>query len=226
MSAPNASVRARLARRGLATRAALDKTTHAMLLRQLYLALFESRRFDEARAVAESATELRVISDVLHHDAARAAVADGDLAGGVMHLRTAARRAPASRRALHWWTLGSALFHARRYRESIAALERAVRWSSHERPLYRAHLALVRIASGEQPEGVQAMINELAAAPAGQGYGLFVLGHLAYAAGEFAPAQRFLEAFLKRTETWSPAMVVALEPEVEMTRTTLTKMVA
>jgi tetratricopeptide (TPR) repeat protein len=194
-----------------------------MLLRQLYMALLESRRFDDARAVAESAIALRVIPDVLHHDASRAAAAAGDVAGAVAHLRIAARRAPASRRSFHLWTLGSTLFHAQRYDESAAALERAVRWSTHERPLYRAQLALVRIASGEEVEHLQETINELAAAPCGQGYGLFVLGHLAYAAREFHASRRYLDAFVQRRGVWSPATAIALEPEIAMTTSTLAK---
>jgi len=224
MSAESARDRARIARRGLASRASLDRTTHAMLLRQLYVALFELRRFDDARSIAESAVDLRVLPDVIHHDAARAAAAAGDLDAAVLHLRTAARRAPASRRSFHWWTLGSMLFHAQRYDEAIAALERAVRWSSNERPLYAAHLALVRIASGARPEHLQRAIDELASAPCGQGYGRFVLGHLAYAAREFRAARRYLDAFVRRTESSPGAMAVALEPEIRMAKATLAKM--
>ena len=42
-----------------------------------------------------------------------------------------------------------------------------------------------RIASGEKVGDLQDTINALAEAPCGQGYGRFVLGHLAYAAGEW-----------------------------------------
>ncbi len=205
-------------------RAGLDRTTQAMLLRQLYLALFESRRFDRAREVAESAIDLRVMRDVMHHDAARAATAAGDIDVAIEHLRSAARRAPASRRAFHWWTLGSTLFFSQRYDEAITALERAVRWSSADKPLYRAHLALVLVASGRAPNDLQETIDDLARAPSGQGYGRFVLGHLAYAAREFRSARKFLEAFIARAEKWSASTSIALEPEVRMTLATLSKM--
>jgi tetratricopeptide (TPR) repeat protein len=224
MTAKDAASRARLARRGLAARSPLDRTTHAMLLRQLYVALFELRRFRDACAVAEGAARLRVLPDVIHHDAARAAAAAGDLDAAVAHLRTAARRAPASRRSLHWWTLGSLLFHAQRYDEASAALERALRWGTSDRPLYRAQLALVRIAAGDATDGLQEAIDELAAAPCGQGYGRFVLGHLAYAAREFRAARRYLDAFVRRTEGHPSAMAIALEPEVRMAKATLAKM--
>jgi tetratricopeptide (TPR) repeat protein len=223
MTAKSPGTRARLARRGLATRASLDRTTHAMLLRQLYLALYELRRFEAALLIAESALALRVIPDVLHHDASRAAVAAGDLESAIVHLRAASRRGPASRRSVHLWTLGSTLFHAGRYVESAAALERAVRWSTHERPLYRAQIALVRIAAGEKPHDLQQVIDDLARSRCGQGYGRFVLGHLAYAARELDAARRHLDAFMRRAKSWSATMVIALEPELAMTRATLTK---
>jgi tetratricopeptide (TPR) repeat protein len=224
--ARDATSRARLARRGLATRAPLDPTTQTMLLRQLYLAAFESRKFARAREIAESAIDLRVMRDVIHHDAARAATAEGDVDAAVEHLRAAARRAPITRRAFHWWTLGSTLFFAQRYAEAITALERAVRWSTTDKPLYRGHLALVRIASGDAPASneLQKIIDDLAHAPGGQGYGRFVLGHLAYAAREFRVARKYLEAFVARTAAWAPATAIALEPELAMTTATLAKM--
>lgn len=221
------SARARWVRKGLAARQPLDKTTHAMLLRQLSLALYEQRKFDRAREAALSALELGVLVDVLHQDAARAAVGARNVDAAVAHLRVAARVGPASRRPFHHWTLGSLLFLSHRYAEAAAALERAVRWGTRDKPLYRAHLALVRIAAGERIEGLQTIIDELAAAACGQGYGRFVLGHLAYAAGAWAPARRYLEAFLRRNEAAGgarPALELALAGEIKMSRATLAKM--
>ncbi len=197
-----------------------------MLLRQLSVAHFESRRFDQAREVAVQAIELGVLPDVLHQDAARAALAAGAVDDAVAHLRLAARQGPPSRRPFHLWTLGSVLFLSHRYVESIAALERAVRWGTADKPLYRAHLALVRIAAGEPAGSVQEAIDDLASAPCGQGYGRFVLGHLAYAAGEWAAARRYLDAFVRRAETSRPALALALAPELQMARATLAKVAA
>ena len=84
----------------------------------------------------------------------------------------------------------------------------------------------VRAAGGEPVEDLQEAIDALAQAPCGQGYGRFVLGHLAYAAGEWGAARRYLDAFLKRTEASRPAMSVALEPEIRMCKGTLAKMTA
>jgi tetratricopeptide (TPR) repeat protein len=195
-----------------------------MLLRQLYLAHYEARRFSAALEVARQALELDVLPDVLHQDAARAAFALGDTDAAVAHLRTAARRGPVSRRPFHLWTLGSTLFLAHRYAEALSALERAVRWGTRDKPLYRAHLALVKLALGERVPDLQATIDELATAPCGQGYGRFVLGHLAYAAGVWPAAQRYLEAFVRRTDAARPSLALALDAELKMARATLAKM--
>lgn len=226
MRAQSPRSRALHARRGLATAGRLDRTTHAMLLRQLYLALYEGRRFKKAHEVALQALELDVLADVLNQDAARAALADGELDAALIHLRAAARKGPASRKPFHLWTLGSTLFLAHRYDEAISTLRRAARWGTTDKPLYRAHLALACIAAGEEVVGLQETINALAEAPCGQGYGRFVLGHLAYAAGEWQAARRYLEAFLKRTSASRPSLGIALEGEVRMTRATLSKMTA
>lgn len=227
MDARSPAERARWAERGLASRAPLDRTTQAMLLRQLYLAHYERSRFEPAHEMALQALELGVLVDVFRQDAARAALAAGDVDAAVAHLRLAARRGPVSRRPFHLWTLGSVLFLAQRYAEAAAALERAARWGTHDKPLYRAHLALVRIAAGEYVDDLQSMIDDLAAAPCGRGYGRFVLGHLAYAAGERAAARRFLEAFVRGAQTAErPELQMALAGELEMTRATLAKMAA
>ncbi|HEY5146374.1 MAG TPA: tetratricopeptide repeat protein [Polyangiaceae bacterium] len=227
MVARSADARARWAEQGLASRAPLDRTTQAMLLRQLYLSHYERRRFQPAHEVAQQALELGILVDVFRQDAARAALAAGDVDAAVAHLRLAARRGPVSRRPFHQWTLGSVLFLAHRYAEASAALTRAARWGTRDKPLYRAHLALVRIAAGEHVEDLQWMIEELAASPCGRGYGRFVLGHLAYAAGERAVARRFLEAFVRGAETAERSeLQTALAGEIEMTRATLAKMAA
>jgi tetratricopeptide (TPR) repeat protein len=224
MSAKTPAARARFAQKGLSTRGPLDKTTQTMLLRQLYLSLFETRKFERAQLVAEEAIALGVLVDVMHQDAARASLASGSLGPAIVHLRAATRRAPASRRAFHYWTLGSVLFLDQRYDESIAALERASRWGTTDKPLYRAHLALVRIASGGRVQDLQGTIDDLAEAPCGQGYGRFVLGHLAYAAREWEVARKYLGAFVKRTEASRTLMSIALEGEVAMAKATLAKM--
>lgn len=209
------------ARRGLAARARIDRTTQAMLLRQLYLAHFEQRHFREAFEITAQSLELGVLTDVLHQDAARAAAALGDLVNAARHLRTAARIGPAHRRAFHWWTLGSMFFLSGRYDEAIGALERAARWGTRDKPLYQGHLAVARAAAGEDVEDLPGVIQRLAGVPSGQGYGRFVLGLLSFYRGRTRDARRYLESFVQRTEVGRPASTIALAGELALARRTL-----
>lgn len=224
MTAPTARSRGAWARRGLAYRSPLDRTTQAMLLRQLYLSFYAMRKFERAYEIAVQAADLGVLPDVMHQDAARAKHASGDLDAAVGHLRLAARLGPPSRRAFHWWTLGSFLFLAGRYDEAMAALSRASRWGTTDRPLYQGHLALAKCAAGRKIRNVRRLIDRLAGCPAGQGYGRFVLGHLAYHAQRFEDARRYLEAFVKRTRQGRRSMAIALEGEMRLAKKTLDAM--
>jgi tetratricopeptide (TPR) repeat protein len=186
-----------------------------MLLRQLYLAHFEARRFTEALDVAAQLIRLQVLTDVAHQDAARACQALGDVDGAAGHLRLAARCSPASRRAFHLWTLGGVLYLKRRYPEAASALARAARWGTTDKPLYIGHLALAQCAQGETIGNLNRIIEQLEAAPCGQGYGRFVLGKLCSYAGRRADAMRYLEAFVRRTNGGRDALNIALEGELQ-----------
>lgn len=209
------------ARRGLSLRSALDRTTQALLLRQLYLAYYEDRRFDKASQISEQLVALDVLPDVAQQDAARAKQALGDIDGAARHLRLAARVSPPNRRAFHYWTLGSLYYLAHRYDEAIAALTRAARWGTTDKPLYQGHLALARCAEGKPVEDLDAVIDRLADAPSAQGYGRFVLGHLLVHANRPTEARRHLEAFIRRTVAGRAAMAIALDGEVAHARETL-----
>ncbi len=208
--------RAIWARRGLTARTLHDRTTQALLLRQLYLAYYEEKRFALAVSIAERTIELSVLADVAHQDAARAKQAQGDVEGAACHLRLAARVGPASRKAFHWWTLGSLFFLARRYDESIAALSRAARWGTTDKPLYQGHLALAQHASGviHEQTRLDELIRRLHNVPAGQGYGRFVLGLLALLANRQQDARRFLKAFVKRSSSGRRVLLIALQGEI------------
>ncbi|NUP06311.1 MAG: tetratricopeptide repeat protein [Polyangiaceae bacterium] len=215
MEAKTPRSRAIWARRGLASRSRLDRTTHAMLLRQLYLSHFERRNFREALDLTASSLTLGVLSDVVHQDAARAAAAMGDIDVASRHLRTAARVGPASRRAFHWWTLGSLYFLANRHAEAVGALERAARWGTRDKPLYQGHLALALIAAGEDEDvDTSELIERLESVPAGQGYGRFVLGMLALHERRLLEARSHLQAFVERTERGRLATSIALDGEL------------
>ncbi len=221
MRAKSASARASWAERGLAHRGALDRTTKAMLLRQLYLAFYVSGHYQRAYDIAMQAAELGVLDDVLQQDCARARQAAGDIEGAVGHLRLATRRAPPSRRAFHWWTLGSVLFLAGRDDEAISALARAARWGTRDKPLYLGHLALVKCRAGVKVRGLHELIRRLDASPAGQGYGRFVLGQLLFSSRRFDEARAYLASFVDRTKSGHQAIAIALAGELEMAEETL-----
>ncbi len=222
--ATTAGLRAKYALRGLGHPGTVDRTTRAMLLRQLYLSHMESRRFTEALAVAEQMVDLDVMPDVARQDAARAHLGLGDVDAATRQLRLASRSCPPSRRAFHLWTLGSVLCLNGHAREAVSVLSRAVRWGTTDRPLYRAQLALARIACEEDPGDLDELRERLAEAPCGQGYGKFVLGELAYHARADEAAIGYLSEFIARSTSGRIALAVALEAEVRRARTLLRRL--
>jgi tetratricopeptide (TPR) repeat protein len=208
------SLRAKYAERGLSDPAGVDQTMRSLLLRQLYLAHMEGRRFDDALSIAEEMVELAVMPDVARQDAARACLGLHEHERAIEHLRLASRVSPACRRAFHLWTLGSVLYLAGRARESIGALSRAVRWGTTDKPLYAAQLALAHLSVGENAGDLAALRQRLSEAPCGQGYGQFVLGELAYHEGESELARAYLRRFVERSTSGRIALAVALEGEI------------
>jgi tetratricopeptide (TPR) repeat protein len=222
--ARTSGLRAKYARRGLDHGTALDHTTRAMLLRQLYLSHMEAKRFSEALQVAEDMVGIGVMPDVARQDAARACLGLGYRERAIDHLRLASRVSPPSRRAFHLWTLGSVLYLEGKNREAIGALSRASRWGTTDKPLYQAQLALARVAAGESVADLQDLRERLAEAPCGQGYGRYVLGELAYSAGDFDEARQYLRAFLRRSTSGRVALAVALDAEIRRARRLLARM--
>lgn len=217
--------RAKYATRGLA-QPGLDDTTQAMLLRQLYLAHMEGRRFELALQVSQQMIDLHVLPDAARQDAARACLGLGRPHDAISHLRVAGRVAPASRRAFHAWTLGSTLYLLGRGREAVPALERALRWSTNAKPLYAAQLALAQLTTGEPHESLQSLRDALRDAPCGQGYGQFVLGDIAYNLGEHDEARRYLEGFIRRTGSGRVALAVGLSAELQRAEALLGELTA
>jgi tetratricopeptide (TPR) repeat protein len=216
--ARTSGLRAKYAKRGLSHDGALDRTTRAMLLRQLYLSHMEGRRFAEALQVAEQMVQIAVMPDVARQDAARACLGLGEREAAIDHLRLASRVSPASRRAFHLWTLGSVLYLSGRAEDAIGPLSRAVRWGTNDKPLYVGQLALARLACGETPASLRVVRERLAEAPCGQGYGQFVLGELAFAEGDLTLAGQYLRAFVKRATNGRVALAVALQAELARAR--------
>ena len=210
--------RAKYAERGLSHNGAVDRTTRAMLLRQLYLSHMEGRRFADALSTAERMLEDAVMPDVARQDAARACLGLGDREGALLHLRIASRVSPPTRRAFHLWTLGSVLFLAGQYGEAVGSLSRAARWGTTDKPLYRAQLALAKRAAGEPVTGLAAIRERLEEAPCGQGYGQFVIGAIAFEERNDLVAERYLALFVQRTTNGRVALEVALSGEVAYAR--------
>jgi pentatricopeptide repeat protein len=215
--ARSAGLRAKYATRGLEEPGA-DTTTQAMLLRQLYIAHMEAKRFEDALAVAEQMIEKGVMPDVAQQDASRACLGLGDSARAIEHLRIASRVGPASRRAFHLWTLGSTLYLLGRSDEAVGILSRAARWGTTARPLYVAQVALARCAAGEDVDGLDELRDRLEEAACGQGYGQFVLGELSFQLGDYATAKRYLDGFVRRTANGRVALAVALSAEIQQAK--------
>lgn len=217
--ADSAGARAKYATRGL-EEVGTDRTTRAMLMRQLYLSQLEARRFDDAVSTARAVVQLQVMPDVAYQDCARAELGLGDREAALLSMRRAARLAPATRRSFHFWTLGSLLLLTGRAEQAVDALSRAVRWAGGSRPLYRGHLALAQSATGRAPSTQQwaALRAELAESECGRGYGRFVLGLMAHAQGDLAAASGYLEAFVRRSEGGRVARAVGLSAELEHAR--------
>jgi len=222
--ARTSGTRAKYAERGLALSAGLDRTTRALLLRQLYLSHMEARRFAEALAAAEQMILADIMPDVARQDAARACLGLGERERAVDHLRLASRVSPPARRAFHLWTLGSILYLMGHHREAAGALMRASRWGTTEKPLYLAQAALARRAAGEGNSDLADFRERLSDAPCGQGYGQFVLGELAYEVGDFPAARQYLRLFIKRTTSGRVALEVALSGEIAHARRLLRAM--
>jgi tetratricopeptide (TPR) repeat protein len=226
LRAKSPEARVRHASLGLTRRC--DVETQGLLLRQLYLGELESGHPERARLAAEQMVTLGVLPDVARHDAARACSASGAYDDAAAHLVEAARIGPPERRAIHLSALGGLLYAIGRARDAIAPLEEALACGGAPEPIVRGQLALAR---AECDDGVADDVDvdlayqELANAEAGEGYGRFVLGELAFARGDRARAQIHLEAFLARARRSRPAAQAALAPEIARATATLGRIV-
>jgi tetratricopeptide (TPR) repeat protein len=217
--AQSSGARAKYATRGLAE-AGRDRTLRALLLRQLYLSQMESEQFASAAETARTVLELGVLPDVAAQDLARAHLALGNTAEAIEELRRASRVGPASRRAFHLWTLGTILYFREDHAGAASAFERAVRWATTARPLYRAQLLLARLALGRKgsARALAAARQELEGAACGQGYGRYVLGELAHRQGDVRATRAFLEEFIARSAAGRVALRVSLGSELARAR--------
>lgn len=219
MHAGTMALRTKYARKALECPGPIDPSTHAMLLRQLYLSAMERRKFTEALGFAEAMLELEVLADVAHQDAARACLGQKDLEGALGHLRLAARKGPASRRAFHLSMLGALLYLNGRATSAILPLEIAVRWSTTDRPTCLAQLALAKREAGDDVDSELVGLRfALEHAAHHRGYDEYLLGELCAVLGDERAARHYFESFIERVTSGRVALAVALKSEIGRAR--------
>lgn len=222
LAAPDATHRARWAQRGLALDAAdLAPDTQVLLLRQLYLAHLEARRFRKAAEVAGQMATIGPMKDIAHHDASRALEALGETDEAIAAQRKAARHAPVARRSFHFWSLATLQHFHGDVTGALQSLERAERWSHRDRPMIRAHHAYVRLTAGIAVEGLDTRITDLQKSPAREGYGQWLLGMIAHELGDPRKAAVHLRAFLRRHAAADEAKTITLREELRRARVVL-----
>jgi tetratricopeptide (TPR) repeat protein len=219
--AKTAGLKAKYAQRGLDQAGPIDPTTRAMLLRQLYLAAMERRRFSEARELSHEMLALGVITDAVHQDAARACLGQKDVDGATRHLRLAARFGPPSRRAFHLSMLGALLYLNGRATEALSALRLAARWSTTDKAICRAQLLLAEIeanahvaSSAQRRQELNDMREALESSNHHRGYADYLLGEICVQLEDYACARDYLEDFVNRSTSGRVAIQVALQSEL------------
>jgi len=195
----------------------------ALLLRQAYLAHLELRQLGAAAEVALDMIRWSDRPDVAHHDAARAYAALEDLEQATWHQRLAARHAPAHRRSFHLWCLATLQYHAGDIGGAVASLDRAMRVAGRDRPLIKAHRALIRLEHDEPELELDRILEELATSPAREGYGRYLLGMLAHRMGDERGASLHLRAFLSRNASADVPKQLTLREELRRARAVLAR---
>ena len=129
---------------GLAFSSGVDRTTRALLLRQLYLSHMEGQAVcDEALLAAEQMIEADIMPDVaLQQDAARRRASAWASASARSTICGWPVVSPPARRAFHLWTLGSVLYLMGQHREvAWRAVARVALGHDREAALPRASRA-------------------------------------------------------------------------------------
>lgn len=222
LEADSPEKRAGFAERGLALGRSSAPDTEFLLLRQIYLARFESHRFRDALDVAARMAAIgSSMKDVAHADAARAWAALGDPVRAIQEQRLAARSAPPDRRSFQCWSLANLMHQHGDLEGALGALEKGERWAQKDRPLLVAHAAWIELALGRAVEDVGGIVRELELSPAGEGIGRLVLGMIAYELGDAGRAAVHLRAFLRRNAAVDDAKALSLREELRIAREAL-----
>ena len=202
----------------------IELDTRVLLLRQVYLAEMAERRYRKAAETAAAMAAVGPLADVGHHDRCRALQAAGDVAGALGAQRLAARNAPARRRSFHYWSLATLQHFSGDIDGALHSLEKGLRHAQADRPLLVAHEAYVLLDAGEAVEDLQAIRQDLASAPCGQGYGQLVLGLIAHAIGDRLAARTHLRAFLRRNASADEVKQATLREELRRARLALAEL--
>lgn len=208
------------ARTGLAS-ARIDPDTRVLLERQCYMARLEQHRFQKALQHAEQMVAVGVLRDVAYHDTARVRALLGEYDLAIAAQRLAARVAHPERRSFHRWSLATLQHFAGRPEEALATLARAMRNSTRDRALLRAHALYVRLDAGLPVRAEDTVVAALLASASREGYGRFLLGMIAFHRHDAATARRELRGFVSRNDTVEPARSLTLREELRRARLVL-----
>ena len=220
LRAPDAQSRLRFVEDGLSNEV-IEPDTHVLLLRQAYLAHVELRQLRHAADTADAMAQIGPMRDIAYHDKSRALQALGDMPAAIDAQRLAARNAPTGRRSFQLWSLATLQHFAGRTAAALESLRRGLRYAKRDRPLLRAHEALIRVEAGDVPESLQQIRDDLAKAKCGEGYGRYVQGMLAFHLGDHSGASPHLKAFLRRNAQLDTAKELTLREELRRARLAL-----
>lgn len=220
MRARSDSERLAQAQRGLAF-PELEPDTRMLLLRQAYVAHVARAELEEAAEAAAEMCATGAMPDIACHDHARVLRALGRTDEAIARQAEAAALAPRSRRTFHLWSLATLQHFSGAIEDAMATLERGIALDGKDRPLLEAHRAWIALSEGIAVIDLQGIRASLRAARAGQGYGQFVLGMLAFELGDLGIAGAHLRAFLRRNASVDAAKELTLREELDRARRAL-----
>lgn len=210
------------AKAGLA-RPGVGGDTRVLLERQAYMARLEQHRFRQALEHAKRMIAVGVLRDIAHHDAARVLALLGEFDAAIASQRLAARVSHPERRSFHRWSLATLQHFAGKPSDALATIARAMRSSTRDRALLKAHALYIRLDAELPTRAEAATVEALRASASREGYGRFLLGMIAYHQGETDEARRELGAFLARNDVTEPARTLTLREELRRARVALAR---
>lgn len=216
MRANTPQLRVQYASEGLTVRG--DRETQCLLLRELHLGELECGRPEGALAAAERMLVFGAFLDVAHQDVARACTVLGLHDRALEHLQCAVDSAPPERLPVHLSALGGLAIALGRPEDAVEPLRRALKANRPAGPptvLIGAQLAIAESAAGMRRDAeLELAYHLLLKHPAGEGYGRFLLGVLAFARRDRDRARVHLQAFVARARQQRVAVQAGLAAEI------------